>query len=325
MEVLLTIAIPTYNRAQTLDKALQHLLPQVSKLAQYIEVIISDNGSTDHTRDVINKWMNTHGEIDFKVNYQNENTGFYGNFRKCKELACGVFVWILSDDDFVQNGVIDKIIQVLKAKTGEIGIVYLDSLIKGSLVGIAIDPEIDLIELFQRYNYKLTLTSSVIFYNNKLNDNFIFSNFEGSNLIGFALLVDVIRYRHISVIMRGSLLCYRMDEISGYNLFDAFIFDLSMILSYMLTIGFPKRIINKLNNNTVRHILLKRYFYLKAKGKIDGGLKTYPIRKVNQIMRRYFSTTQSYWFLIFPLSLTPSFLIKASFPVVERIRNFVRK
>jgi abequosyltransferase len=50
---ILTIAIPTYNRDFILSKALDNLLPQLSIYEDDIELIISDNASTDNTQEVI--------------------------------------------------------------------------------------------------------------------------------------------------------------------------------------------------------------------------------------------------------------------------------
>ncbi|MFA6924560.1 MAG: glycosyltransferase family 2 protein [Bacteroidales bacterium] len=320
---LLSITIPTWNRSKTLDKALSHLLPQISVLKEYVELIISDNCSTDNTKEVIQEWRNKYKEIDFITFYQTENTGFFGNFRKCKELATGKFFWILSDDDFIQINVLETIINFLKNASPEIGLIYLNSK-ENNNKSIYIK-DIDIFDVFYKFNHDLTLTSSVIFYNNKQNDDFIFKEFYKSNLIGFALLVDVIRYKNKAVIFNGYLLSFRMDKITGYNIFDAFVFDICKILSYMPTIGYSKKIISKFKEAIVKKIWVKRYFYLKAKGKMDAGLYTYPLKEVNKILKEHFSCTFNYWVFIFPLMLLPTFIIKYSFPIVEKLRNFIRK
>ena len=44
---LLSICIPTYNRAQFLDVSLRELISQASEISDSIEIVISDNASTD--------------------------------------------------------------------------------------------------------------------------------------------------------------------------------------------------------------------------------------------------------------------------------------
>ena len=49
-EKLLTIAIPTYNGANTISNMLEILLPQCD---ERVEILISDNASTDNTKLII--------------------------------------------------------------------------------------------------------------------------------------------------------------------------------------------------------------------------------------------------------------------------------
>lgn len=49
----LTIVLPTYNRANHLDKALESL----SRCKGFDEIILIDDGSTDDTANVVRKWM----------------------------------------------------------------------------------------------------------------------------------------------------------------------------------------------------------------------------------------------------------------------------
>ncbi|RZK38834.1 MAG: glycosyltransferase, partial [Hymenobacter sp.] len=52
-EFLLSIAIPTYNRADLLSKTLESVYQQISSVADRVEVIVSNNASTDHTQQVV--------------------------------------------------------------------------------------------------------------------------------------------------------------------------------------------------------------------------------------------------------------------------------
>ncbi|MBK9284930.1 MAG: glycosyltransferase family 2 protein [Sphingobacteriaceae bacterium] len=322
--ILLSITIPTWNRSKTLEKSLSILLPQVLEFKDIIEIIISDNHSSDDTAKVINSSIEKYQSINFITYFQKENTGFFGNFKKCKELANGQFVWILSDDDFIQDGVIQEIIQILKIDQADLGILYLDNNERQEKGKFIKNRSIKINSLFKQYHYNLTLASSVIFYNKKDNDNVIYNVFKGSNLIGYALLVDVIRYKKSGTVLTGYLMQCRMASISGYNIFDAFVFDLSKILKYMLEIGYEKDVVSHINNAVLKHILVKRYFFLKAKGKMDSGLQTYPLKKVEKILKEQFGELPAYKFKIIPIKYTPQILIKISFPIIEKLRNLIR-
>ena len=67
----LTIAIPTYNRSEFLDKNLNKLYMQKS---EKFKVIIQDNNSTDNTINIVKKYISLGLDIDYKKN--NKNLGW---------------------------------------------------------------------------------------------------------------------------------------------------------------------------------------------------------------------------------------------------------
>lgn len=90
-----TIAIPTYNRAE-------HFLPKAleSALAQdypALEIIVSDNASSDSTEALLGS-LN-----DERLHYvrQKVNLGATGNFEFCENNATGDYFLLLHDDDMI--------------------------------------------------------------------------------------------------------------------------------------------------------------------------------------------------------------------------------
>ncbi|MBF2004710.1 MAG: glycosyltransferase family 2 protein [Chlorogloeopsis fritschii C42_A2020_084] len=99
MNKLLTIAIPTYNRAELLDRQLTWLEKAIKGFESECEIVISDNCSPDHTQEIIEKWLNKLGNIQVKVNRNSENIGVIKNIAYCINAATGKYVWTISDDD----------------------------------------------------------------------------------------------------------------------------------------------------------------------------------------------------------------------------------
>jgi len=58
---LLTIAIPTFNRATLLDRQIAWLAKIIKEFESECEIFISDNCSIDNTQDVIKKWQKIFG------------------------------------------------------------------------------------------------------------------------------------------------------------------------------------------------------------------------------------------------------------------------
>src|SRR4051812_3233171 len=90
-----TIGIPTYNRAQFLGKSLEAACDQSSP---DVEVLVSDNASTDETPEVVHSY----GE---RVRYHRnpENIGMWPNLIKLVELAEGEYFSWLQDDDLIHR------------------------------------------------------------------------------------------------------------------------------------------------------------------------------------------------------------------------------
>ena len=90
--ILITIAIPTFNRARVLGHAIESALKQ-THIA--IEVIVCDNASTDDTEALLNRF----NDPRLRVVRQTQNVGLLGNWNACLALVRGEYFLMLSDDD----------------------------------------------------------------------------------------------------------------------------------------------------------------------------------------------------------------------------------
>jgi glycosyltransferase involved in cell wall biosynthesis len=93
---LITVGIPVYNGAKYISCALDSVLRQDYP---YIDIVISDNDSTDSTQDICRRYMQLDSRIRY---YRNEqNLGALLNFGRCVEMARGKwFTWLAYDDYF---------------------------------------------------------------------------------------------------------------------------------------------------------------------------------------------------------------------------------
>jgi glycosyltransferase involved in cell wall biosynthesis len=110
MSPLLSICIPTYNRAELLAQALDSVLPQVCDNPQ-VEVLVSNNASTDTTGAVVQDYQAHYPQIRYHRHAQNE--GFDGNIAACIEQAHGEYLSFFSDDDLALPGVFAAILNAL--------------------------------------------------------------------------------------------------------------------------------------------------------------------------------------------------------------------
>lgn len=124
----ISIAIPTFNRVNYLRMAVESALSQTYA---NIEVIISDNASTDNTCETLDKYNDSR----IVVVRQSTNIGMMANWNKCLEMATGDYFILLSDDDLLDSNAIEKMIAIFEnsasygcpVAANEIGVVYCRS------------------------------------------------------------------------------------------------------------------------------------------------------------------------------------------------------
>lgn len=113
-ECLLSICIPTYNRASFLERTLGQMTNSPFK---NFEIIVSDNNSSDDTETVVKKFP----EVIYKKNPI--NVGFGANILRVAEYAKGKYLWIIGDDDDYDFSNINDILSILDE--GKIGLIHV--------------------------------------------------------------------------------------------------------------------------------------------------------------------------------------------------------
>jgi FkbM family methyltransferase len=109
--MLLSICIPTRDRAQTLEHSLSTCLAIES---DDIEIIISDNFSSDNTADLCSK-INDHR---VRVIRTNQRLSMSANYENVIRAATGDFITIIGDDDAVLHDIVDTLKQAISNHPG---------------------------------------------------------------------------------------------------------------------------------------------------------------------------------------------------------------
>ncbi|ABA20735.1 Glycosyl transferase, family 2 [Trichormus variabilis ATCC 29413] len=125
MNKLLTIALPTYNRAKLLDQQLAWLAKAIKGFESECEIIISDNCSEDNTQEIVKKWQMALPETAFHSNRNSQNLGVMRNIAYCLNAATSQYVWTISDDDKIEDTTISYLINTLKTSVN-LGLLILN-------------------------------------------------------------------------------------------------------------------------------------------------------------------------------------------------------
>jgi len=118
---VLTIGIPTYNRAEFLRKCIENIYSQVGNDYRF-GVLVCDNNSTDNTSTIIKECMQKYETL---VYYKNDsNIGVSKNIQKVLELSKGEYINLHGDDDYFNDGVYNTIIDMIDSNR-ECDLMYL--------------------------------------------------------------------------------------------------------------------------------------------------------------------------------------------------------
>lgn len=117
IQPLVSIGLPTYNRAAKLSRAVESVLAQ-----DYcnIELVISDNASTDGTEAFCEELRRR----DNRVRYirQRVNRGLTANYTEVLNGSRGEFFMWLSDDDWLDHSYVSRCLRMLKAQPSYVSV-----------------------------------------------------------------------------------------------------------------------------------------------------------------------------------------------------------
>lgn len=236
---LLTIAIPTRNRAGYLRRNLDQLATQLAKVNHPVELLISDNCSTDETPAVIANFI----EMGVPIRYirNTENIGSDCNIAKCFNEAGGRYVLILGDDDLLVDGALPWLANSLVRQ--EFGVLCMrpygfdDDFRKeypgGSGKEIVFENGG---QFLARIGPLVTLISACII-NKELLRKIDARDFCGDNLVQVHLVIRAALAVKQSLFVNRYLIAYQRNNSGGYDFFQVFAERLGRILDQYLDMG----------------------------------------------------------------------------------------
>jgi glycosyltransferase involved in cell wall biosynthesis len=114
---ILSVCIPVYNRINLLKLNLECIVESIKKynLFKEVEIIISDNNSTDDITGYVSSFTQKFKEISITFNKNKLNKGLAYNFIKVVDLSKAEFCWIVGSDDFITPDSLNSIISLIKS------------------------------------------------------------------------------------------------------------------------------------------------------------------------------------------------------------------
>ena len=110
---LVSVIVPTYNRAHTIIDTLDSVKSQTYRP---IEVLIVDDGSTDNTKGVVDIWMDDNPNLDdWTIQYfYQQNTGVCSARNHALRLCHGEYIQFLDSDDLIHEDRFERVVELFE-------------------------------------------------------------------------------------------------------------------------------------------------------------------------------------------------------------------
>jgi glycosyltransferase involved in cell wall biosynthesis len=268
---LLSITIPTYNRAAYLAMNLQQLGKESQGLMDRVEFIVCDNDSQDGTAEVVRQAI----ELGLPIHYQRNthNIGGDANFAQCFNLARGKYVLLLGDDDVLVDGALKSLLETLAHS--DAGVVCLRP------YGYANDFRreypgssrwqlrsfSDASSFLTAIGPLVTLISACVINKSAL-PGLDANAFCGGNLIHVHLVIRAALARQTNLYVHQYQVACKRNNSGGYDFSDVFVTNLCGILDSYVKLGLLKSAIRAIE----RRMLLAFYPYYVLRMRVANNV-----------------------------------------------------
>jgi glycosyltransferase involved in cell wall biosynthesis len=313
---LLTIAVPTYNRAQYLDQLLSKILEQISDDAR-VELIVSDNASPDSTFEVVSGYLNRGAAIRYIRN--ETNVGADRNILQCYEQASGKYVWILSDDDLIEPGTVQRVMNALSSGKYDLVFIWCYSFDGDYRGPKRFDPKADLEferaeDLAQHVHVFFTFISAVVI-NKERNSSTSHQSFDSlldTGLVQLGPFYTALNLHRRSLLIRDPLIAARGNSNVGYALYRVF----GPTLTEITRTWIKKRAIqHAIINGTIRRFF-PQWIMMSRKSQASK-IPENP----HMVLRSCFGSDPWYWVFDYPIYALPLPLAKGWWLVVRVVNR----
>jgi len=189
---LLSIVIPTYNRGDFLDYCLEVHIPLAK--AHNIQIFISDNASTDTTKEIVQKRMEEYPLINYHCN--EINIGPDENIERALKYPETEYVWLLGDTYQIPLKGIGYLLNLISKNQKKYDVIVVNVVRRVS--GIPQQDYSDKNQLLSDLGWHMTCLSSLI-YNSRLIAHGNFVRYRNTNFIQMGVIFEYIANKDFSV------------------------------------------------------------------------------------------------------------------------------
>lgn len=326
---LLTLGLPVYNGEICIGFTLQSIIDALKYVNEstQIEILVSDNNSTDKTSEVVNKFITDGFEI--KYYYNETNIGYDGNIDAIVKKASGRYVWFLGCGEKIKVDSLTRLIEKLNNDIKYTNIL-LDFDIYDEIKNTITDKRVfsfdDDVLLEGKNNFKYNkygpaVSSNII--NKKMWLKVIDRAFVVDGWCHIERILNMIALDENSktlLLVHPYFTLYR-EKDGWWTKPNSYLLLLLLlhikVIKSMLNIGYDEEVVNKLQYKQSRSALIGAI--IQSKG---YGLKTN--KKIFNDLFKLFKYDYFFWLFVLPLLLLPNSLLFIPKGIL-RVKNIIKK
>ncbi|GFE58124.1 glycosyltransferase family 2 protein [Geobacter sp. AOG1] len=308
---LFTIAIPTFNRAKCLDLCLSQFSPQLHECETEVDLIISDNCSTDETQDIVSKYLKIHPNIRYIRN--SCNIGPDENFIQCYKEADSKYVLIFGDDDVIHDHALKYLLDVIRSD--DFGSVFLSvTAFSGEFNkkdhNTRPDKGYVVYNDNQEYIYRVYIDSTFI-SSNIINKSLMPSSinigaYSGTNLVQLGWTLPAYIYNQKHAYIERPILAAKTFNSGGFRFFHVFVTNFMAILSTYKNNGLSLQLYNRIINKLLAQFYPGRILNIRLNKEVYDDSN----ENIFQIFHDKFSKNILFWLYIVPAIYLPPGIAK---------------
>lgn len=316
---LLTIAIPTFNRAGWLDLCLSQIEKQAPSLGRQVEILVSNNNSADNTDDIVSRYVSSGLAITYIRNA--ENIGSDRNLLQCFKRSSGKYVLVMGDDDVILDNALGKIVSILEK--GDYGVVFLNSYgftddflaerPKARSRGHKVYANVD--EFISKAGYLMSFIS-VNIVNRKLVDEELLEQLVNTNLVQLGWVFSALFKSEKNVFVNEYSVAARMYNSGGYKLCEVFAVRFNKVFDIFIKRGIDKKKFRIINNK-----MLFKYFPAQIVRSRLNLLNLFP-EDFYQSLYPLYKTYPKFWIFTVPAIFLPRSVSNLFYTLAKTVRQY---
>lgn len=326
---IVSIAIPTYNRSNRLEETLTRLSVHPEIFADWVEIVVSDNASTDDTPGIVAAFTARTGK-SVRYGRNDRNLGIDGNIHAVSRLATGRYLLLMSDDDLLLPGALSKLRSLVEA-TPDLLFCFVNG---GSFTG-TYDPHASLQSLVKLDQTLVTRDPNELLSTIGVWSTFISSFFverqawlnvpAPESFIGSDIYLTHILFRLLaaergrtSVVTADQLLAARAEFTAGnYRVIHAFGYSMLKLLDEAPSFGLGAKAMR-----SIKLVMLRGFLPMKVYGVRFGGERSRKLSSQELKSLLTFTWREPLaWMFLLPVAMLPSVLVDGLLHLKSKLRK----